>query len=99
MHTAARKNFRSDLVPVMSAKVRNRPPPMGVRMFETEENACVNKTNQTIGWTREKKRNGGRRRVFLIHRPAMLPTSPRNSPADITSTSDGERPKGCVGAV
>src|SRR5439155_25223383 len=90
MITAPLKNVRLEVVPVVLAK-----PGMSA-IFA---NAAVKRTNHTIGWTREKKRNGGRLRVFLIHRPAMLPTSPKNSPAAITSASGGEPPTGyAVGA-
>src|SRR6267143_57576 len=54
--------------------------------------AMANRRNKPIGWTREKNRNGGRRSVFLIQRPAMLRTSLTNSPALITSPSGGELP-------
>src|SRR5438046_1318391 len=61
--------------------------------------AIAKRTSPSTGWAREKKRKGGRRRVFLIHRPAMLPTSPAKSPADITSASDGGSPTECVVAA
>src|SRR2546429_4784687 len=90
MITAPLKNTRYELVPVLS---------LNPLMFAMLANAAVKRTNHTTGWTREKKRNGGRRRGFLIHRPAMLPTSPAKSPPDITSASDGGRPPECVVAA
>ncbi len=87
MITAPLKKTRYELVPVLS---------LNPLMFAMLANAAVKRTNHTTGWTREKKRNGGRRSVFLIHRPAILPTSPAKSPAVITSTSDGGRPMECV---
>src|SRR5436853_6408555 len=74
MMTAPLKKVRYEVVPVLASKPG---------MFAILANAAVKRTNHTIGCTREKKRNGGRRKVFLIHRPAMLPTSPKNSPAVI----------------
>src|SRR5439155_27385961 len=90
MINAPLKKTRYELVPVLS---------LNPLMFAMLANAAVKRTNHTTGWTREKKRNGGRRRVFLIHRPAMLPTSPAKSPGDITSASDGGRPTECFVVV
>src|SRR5438876_9853567 len=80
MITAPLKKTRYELVPVLSLN------PLMLAMLA---NAAAKRTNHTTGWTREKKSNGGRRRCFVIHRPATLPTTSTTSPADTTSAADG----------
>src|SRR2546430_12456447 len=67
MITAPLKNTRYELVPVLS---------LNPLMFAMLANAAVKRTNHTTGWTREKKRNGGWPRGFLVHLAPHLPRPP-----------------------